>query len=160
MRTGRPKKPLDIIDEDREKLSMIARRPKSAQAMAMRARIVLSCGQGMSNSEVARKLHITGATVGKWRERFRGFGLDGLLDEPRVGAPRKITDRQIEDVVTKTLESMPANSTHWSTRLMSARTGRDVAEWLAAVLDGCRPAGSCLRAIDYECYAEAEAALA
>lgn len=89
----------------------------------MRARIVLSCGQGMSNSEVARKLHITGATVGKWRERFRALGLDGLLDEPRVGAPRQITDRQIEEVVTKTLESMPANSTHWSTRLMAAETG-------------------------------------
>ena len=106
---------------------MIARRPKSAQAMAMRARIVLGCEQGMSNSEVARKLHITGATVCKWRERFREFGLDGLLDEPRVGAPRKITDQQIEDVITKTLESMPANSTHWSTRLMAAR-GRSVAD--------------------------------
>jgi transposase len=123
MRTGRPKKPLEITDEAREKLSIIARRPKSAQAMAMRARIVLSCEQGMRNSEVARKLHVTGATVGKWRERFREHGLDGLLDEPRVGAPRKITDRQIEDVVTKTLESMPANSTHWSTRLMAKQTG-------------------------------------
>src|SRR5437016_7851931 len=123
MRTGRPKKPLDIAAEDREKLNMIARRPKSAQAMAMRARIVLSCEQGMSNSEVARKVHVTGATVGKWRERFRELGLDGLLDEQRVGAPRKITDRQIEEVVTKTLESMPANSTHWSTRLMAEETG-------------------------------------
>src|SRR5580693_2572879 len=123
MRTGRPKKPLEIVAADREKLSMMARRPKSAQAMAMRARMVLSCGQGMNNAEVARKLHITGATVGKWRERFREFGLDGLLDEPRVGAPRKITDRQVEDVVTKTLESMPANSTHWSTRLMAEETG-------------------------------------
>jgi transposase len=123
MRTGRPKKPLEIPDEDRDKLRTISLRPKSAQAMAMRARIVLFCGQGMSNSEIARKLHITGATVGKWRERFRNLGLDGLLDEPRVGAPRKITDRQIEEVVTKTLESMPANSTHWSTRLMAAQTG-------------------------------------
>src|SRR5207253_3721892 len=96
MRTGRPKKPLDIAAEDREKLNMIARRPKSAQAMAMRARIVLGCEQGMNNSEVARKVHVTGATVGKWRERFREFGLDGLLDEPRVRAPRKITDQQIE----------------------------------------------------------------
>src|SRR4051794_5697112 len=77
----------------------------------------------MSNSEVAEKLHVTGATVGKWRERFREFGLDGLLDEPRVGAPRKITDRQIEEVVTKTLESIPANRTHWSTRLMAEETG-------------------------------------
>ena len=123
VRTGRPKKPLEITDETRGKLSMIARRPKSAQAMAMRARIVLSCEQGMRNSEVARKLHVTAAAVGKWRERFREYGLDGLLDEPRVGAPRKITDRQIEDVVTKTLESMPANSTHWSTRLMAEQTG-------------------------------------
>jgi transposase len=123
MRTGRPKKPLEIADEDRDKLTTVARRPKSAQAMAMRARIVLSCGQGMSNSEVGRKLHITSATVSKWRERFRKDGMDGLLDEPRVGAPRKITDRQIEEVVTKTLESMPTNSTHWSTRLMAAEMG-------------------------------------
>jgi transposase len=118
-----PRNPLEITAEDREKLRMIAHRPKSAQAMAMRAHIVLSCDQGMSNAEVARKLHVTGATVGKWRERFRQLGLDGLLDEPRVGAPRKITDRQIEEVVTKTLESMPANSTHWSTRLMAEQTG-------------------------------------
>ena len=123
MRTGRPKKLMEIADEDRDKLQTIARRPKSAQAMAMRARIVLCCGEGMSNSEVARKLRITGATVGKWRERFRKQGLDGLLDEPRVGAPRKITDQQIDEVVTKTLESMPANGTHWSTRLMAAEMG-------------------------------------
>lgn len=123
MRTGRPKKALEIADADREKLKMMALRPKSAQAMAMRARIVLHCEQGMSNAAVARKLQITGATVGKWRERYRQFGLEGLLDEPRVGAPRKITDRQIEEVVTKTLESMPASGTHWSTRLMAQETG-------------------------------------
>lgn len=123
MRTGRPKEPLDIAEEDRDKLRTIALRPKSSQAMAMRASIVLFCGHGKSNTEVAGKLHITGATVGKWRRRFRKFGLDGLLDEPRVGAPRKITDRQIEEVITKTLESMPANSTHWSTRLMAAEMG-------------------------------------
>lgn len=123
MRTGRPKKPIEITAEDREKLRMMALRPKSAQAMALRARIVLHCGQGMSNSEVAQKLCITGATVGKWRERFRQLGLEGLLDEPRVGAPRKITDRQVEDVVRRTLESRPSNSTHWSTRLMAQKTG-------------------------------------
>src|SRR5438445_382176 len=88
MRTGRPKKPLEIVDADREKLGLIARRPKSSQAMAMRARIVLDCGQGMSNSEVARKLHITGATVGKWRERIREVGKDGVVGEARVGTPR------------------------------------------------------------------------
>ena len=123
MRTGRPKKTLQITDEDREKLNTMARRPKTAQAMAMRARIVLDCARGLSNSDVARKLNITGATVGKWRERFRKGGLEGLLDEPRVGAPRTITDQKVEEVVTKTLESMPGNSTHWSTRLMAAETG-------------------------------------
>ena len=123
MRTGRPKKAIEISDEDHEKLRMIALRPKSAQAMALRARIVLQCGQDMSNSAVARKLHVAGATVGKWRERFRKFGLEGLLDEPRVGAPRKITDRQVEDVVRRTLETMPDNSTHWSTRLMAQKAG-------------------------------------
>jgi len=123
MRTGRPKKPLEIVEEDREKLRTMALRPKSAQAMALRARIILHCAQGLSNAAVARKLQVTGATVGKWRERFCTFGLEGLLDEPRVGAPRKITDRQVEKVVTKTLETMPRNSTHWSTRLMAAETG-------------------------------------
>jgi transposase len=142
MRTGRPKKPLEITDEDRDKLQTMARRPKSAQAMAMRARIVLSCEEGIGNAEVASKLHITGATVGKWRERFRKQGLDGLLDEPRVGAPRKITDQQIEEVVTQTLESMPANRTHWSTRLMAAKMGLSqhaiVRIWHALGLVCCR----------------------
>ena len=78
---------------------------------------------GIEQWSVAQKLQITGATVGKWRERFRVYRLDGLLDEPRLGAPRSITDQQIEDVVTKTLESMPANSTHWSTRLMAKKAG-------------------------------------
>lgn len=102
---------------------MLARRPKSAQAMAMRARIVLGCSEGLSNGEVAKRLRITGATVCKWRERFRRERIEGLLDEPRPGAPRSITDAQVEEVITTTLESMPANSTHWSTRLMAQQTG-------------------------------------
>ena len=102
---------------------MLARRPKSAQATAMRARIVLGCSEGLSNGEVAKRLRITGATVCKWRERFRVDRLEGLLDEPRPGAPRSITDAHVEEVITKTLESMPVNSTHWSTRLMAQKTG-------------------------------------
>jgi len=102
---------------------MLARRPKTGQALAMRARIVLGCSDGLSNGEVAKRLRITGATVCKWRERFRVDRLEGLLDEPRPGAPRSITDAQVEKVVTKTLESMPTNSTHWSTRLMAEKTG-------------------------------------
>lgn len=102
---------------------MLARRPKTSQAMAMRARIVLGCSEGLNNGEVAKRLRITGATVCKWRERFRVNRLEGLLDEPRPGAPRSITDAQVEEVITKTLESMPANSTHWSTRLMARKAG-------------------------------------
>jgi transposase len=123
MGIGRPTKPLAVTSEEREKLAVLARRPKTAQGLAMRARIVLGCDAGLSNGAVARKLQITGATVCKWRERFRVNRLEGLLDEPRVGAPRSITDKQVEAVVTKTLESMPADSTHWSTRLMATKAG-------------------------------------
>jgi transposase len=123
MAIGRPTKPLNVTAVEKEKLSMLARRPKSAQAIAMRARIVLGCHDGLSNGEVAKRLGITGATVCKWRERFRVDRLEGLLDEPRPGAPRSITDAQVEEVITKTLESMPVNSTHWSTRLMAQKAG-------------------------------------
>ena len=123
MGIGRPTKPLNVTSEEREKLAMLARRPKTGQAMAMRARIVLGCDEGLTNGAVAKRLQITGATVCKWRERFRVNRLEGLLDEPRPGAPRSITDKRVEAVVTKTLESMPANSTHWSTRLMAQKAG-------------------------------------
>jgi transposase len=123
MGIGRPTKPLNVTSEEREKLAMLARRPKTGQAMAMRARIVLGCDEGLANGAVATRLGITGATVCKWRERFRVNRLEGLLDEPRPGVPRSITDKQVEAVVTKTLESMPANSTHWSTRLMAKNAG-------------------------------------
>ena len=121
MALGRPTKPLNVTPEEKEKLTMLARRPKSAQAIAMRARIVLACAEGLSNGATAKKLHITGATVCKWRERFRVSRLEGLLDEPRPGAPRSIRDAQVEDVITKTLESMPVNSTHWSSRLIGRK---------------------------------------
>ncbi len=123
MAMGRPTKPLNVTREEREKLTMVSRGPKTGQALAMRARIVLCCDDGLSNDEVSKRLGITWATVSKWRERFRVQRLEGLLDEPRPGAPRSITDAQVERVVTKTLESMPANSTHWSTRLMAEKTG-------------------------------------
>lgn len=123
MGIGRPTRPLNVTSEEREKLAMLARRPKTGQAVAMRARIVLGCDEGLSNGAVAKRLQITGATVCKWRERFRVNRLEGLLDEPRPGAPRSITDKKVEAVVTKTLKSMPANSTHWSTRLMANKTG-------------------------------------
>ena len=123
MRTGRPIKPLEITAEERQKLELLARRPKSSQALAMRARIALNCASGLANDKVAQKLNVTRPTVGKWRERFRLHRLEGLLDEPRPGAPRSITDDQVETVVTTTLEAMPKHGTHWSTRLMAKQVG-------------------------------------
>jgi transposase len=123
MAIGRATKPLQVTPDEKEKLTLLARRPKTSQAMSMRARIVLGCDAGMSNDAVAQKFQITAATVCKWRERFRVKRLEGLLDEPRPGAPRSIRDAQVEEVITRTLESMPDNSTHWSTRLMAQKTG-------------------------------------
>jgi transposase len=123
MALGRPVKTLTLTAEEKEKLTLLARRPKTSQARAMRARIVLASAAGRTNTEVAAELGITKPTVGKWRERFRTQRLEGLVDEPRPGAPRKVTDGQIEKVVTKTLETMPEQGTHWSTRLMAKKAG-------------------------------------
>src|SRR5882762_3098869 len=123
LRTGRPKKTLTLVPTDKEKLTLLARRPKSAQRVAVRSKIVLRAAEGQSNQEIARNLGITGATAGKWRERFRLQGMEGLSDEPRPGAPRKISDGQVEEAVTKTLESVPTAATHWSTRSLSQQVG-------------------------------------
>ena len=123
MRTGRPKKPMTLQLADKEKLEMLARRPKTAQRLAMRSKIVLRAAEGLPNKEIARRLGVTGATVGKWRERFRQHGLDGLSDEARPGAPRQISDAQVEEAVTRTLEAAPAGATHWSTRSLARQVG-------------------------------------
>ena len=123
MRTGRPIAPLSVTAEERERLQEWARRPKTAQALALRSRIVLECAVGQPNTVVAGKLGITHQTVGKWRQRFLEQRLDGLLDEPRPGAPRQVSDAQIERVVRMTLERTPADATHWSTRTMARRSG-------------------------------------
>ena len=123
MRTGRPIAPLSLGVEERETLERWARRPKSAQALAQRSRMVLECAAGNPNTAVAHKLGVTHQTVGKWRQRFVERRLDGLLDEPRPGAPRQVSDAQIERVVRLTLESTPADATHWSTRAMARRSG-------------------------------------
>lgn len=115
--------PLSLTDEERERLTAWARRPKSAQRLALRARIVLAAADGRSNTEVAATLRITMPTVGKWRRRFLEARLDGLGDEPRPGTPRKITDDQVERAIVTTLETKPENATHWSTRSLAARLG-------------------------------------
>ena len=123
MARGRPIKALKVTEAERAELQQWARRPKSAQRVAQRARIALLCGDGLSSTAVAAKLGLTVQTVGKWRERFRLRRLDGLGDEPRPGAPRKITDTQVEAAVTRTLETMPRNATHWSTRSLAKAEG-------------------------------------
>jgi transposase len=123
MPTGRPLAPLILTDEERDTLQRWARRPKTAQALARRARIVLACASGSSNGDVASTFHVTRQMVGKWRTRFVVNRLDGLLDEPRPGAPRAITDKDVERVITLTLESTPRDATHWSTRSMAKASG-------------------------------------
>lgn len=120
-----PKKrePLNLTAEERATLERWARRPKTAQALAMRCRIVLLDQDGEPYEQIADRLGVRIQTVLKWRKRFLVKRLDGLLDEPRPGAKRTVTDEQVEMVVTKTLEEKPADATHWSTRSMAAATG-------------------------------------
>ena len=123
MRLGRPTPPLTLTDDERETLGRWARRPKTAQALAQRARMVLECAKGKTNTVVAAELRVSKATVGKWRSRFLERRLDGLLDEPRPGRPRTVTDADVERVVTLTLETTPKDATHWSTRSMARQVG-------------------------------------
>ena len=121
---AKPRYPLaPLPSSEREQLQQWARRPKSAQALALRARIILRLADGASSTEVAGHFHVHIQTVSKWRERFRQRGMDGLLDEPRPGQPRKITDAHVEAVLSRTLESKPGDATHWSTRSMAKTTG-------------------------------------
>lgn len=123
MAIGRPIPPLTLTDEERKTLEQWTRRRKTAQALALRARIVLVCSTGKTNTAVAAELRLANATVGKWRSRFLARRLDGLLDEPRPGAPRKISDAEVERVLTLTLETRPEDATHWSTRSLAACSG-------------------------------------
>lgn len=122
-RTGRPKAALELTDEERVELVRWSRRAKSSQALALRSRIVLACADGLANKEVAVAERVNQATVGKWRRRFVESRLDGLVDDPRPGRPPTITAEQVEEVVVTTLESTPANATHWSRAKMAERSG-------------------------------------
>ncbi|MFH5822836.1 IS630 family transposase [Georgenia sp. AZ-5] len=112
-----------MSDDERAQLVRWSRRAKSSQALALRARIVLACAEGLDNKTVAARLGCAAATVGKWRARFVEQRLDGLGDEPRPGRPPVISADQVEDVVVATLESTPKNATHWSRAKMAERTG-------------------------------------
>jgi transposase len=120
---GRPTATIDLSEAERETLERWARRPKSAQALALRCRIVLAAAEGKANNQIATELGLNRTTVGKWRRRFFEHRLDGLQDEPRPGKPRSITDADVERVLVKTLGEAPRDATHWSTRSMARATG-------------------------------------
>jgi transposase len=122
-RRGRPTEPIVLSDDEREVLARWSRRPKSANALAARCRIVLACAGGATNREVAGRLGVHENTVSKWRRRFVELRLDGLWDDPRPGAPRTVSDADVERVIVKTLEEAPADATHWSTRSMAKAAG-------------------------------------
>jgi len=121
--SGRPKATLVLTDTEREELNALTLRRKTAQALALRARIVLACADGNDNKVVAVRQRVTPQMVSKWRARFVEHRLDGLLDAPRSGAPRTIDDTRVDAVIAKTLESVPRGATHWSTRTMASATG-------------------------------------
>ena len=145
MPIGRPLAPLALTDTDRTTLEQWTRRRTTAQALALRARIVLRAATGQSNTVTARELRVTKATGGKWRSRFVRDGLQGLLDEPRPGVPRQISDVQVEAVITRTLESAPRDATHWSTRSMATASGLSQSAisriWSAPASPGMPPTG-------------------
>jgi transposase len=114
---------LVLTDQEREQLQAWARRRTSAQALAQRARIVLAAAQGLTNSEIAERLSLSRGTAARWRSRFAEQRLDGLLDEPRPGRPRTVTDAQVEQVIVRTLETTPKDATHWSTRSLAVELG-------------------------------------
>ena len=121
--SGRPKTTLVLTEAEREQLKALTLRRKTAQALALRARIVLACADGQDNKVVAARQRVTPQMVSKWRARFVQQRLDGLLDAPRSGAPRTIDDARVDAVIAKTLESMPRGATHWSTRTMASAAG-------------------------------------
>src|SRR6516162_9233821 len=123
MRTGRPKQPLTLTDEEKARLRSLAHRARRQPWLARRARVVLACAEGSDNQTVAKKLRCSLGMVGKWRSRFLKQRLEGLYDEPRPGAPRKVSDEQVESVVIQTLESTPRGQTHWSTRELAKASG-------------------------------------
>lgn len=123
MKLGRPKPATTLTAEQREQLEQWTRRRSTGQALARRAAIVLLSIEGMNDIEIAKRLRTTRETVGRWRRRFLKLGVDGLLDEPRPGAPRKISDKDVERIITLTLETKPKDATHWSTRGMAKHAG-------------------------------------
>jgi transposase len=119
---GRPRAEVVVTDDERAALVRLTKRARVNRAVAFRARIVLACIEA-SDTAVARRLRTTKTTVAKWRSQFVARRLEGLYHQPRVGAPRTISDEQVEAIIVKTLETTPPGETHWSTRSMARAAG-------------------------------------
>src|SRR5690606_14478381 len=123
MPRGRPKADLVLSEDERAQLSTMARSRAIPAALVTRSRIVLAACTGQANSEIAQRLHLARATVGKWRRRFIKHRINGLYDELRPGKPRTIDDERVAELINKTLHTKPADgSTHWSVRAIAAET--------------------------------------
>jgi len=120
---GRPKARLEITAVERSELERLTRRARTNRHLALRAKIILKCEEGLSNQLVGARLRVSNVTVGKWRMRFIERRVEGLYDEPKPGAPRQVTDDEVEAVIVKTLETKPKGRTHWSTRKMAEEAG-------------------------------------
>jgi transposase len=116
-------RPLTPTQDEQAKLKQWARNARARRSLSLRARIVLRCRDGYSNREIARQLSVSSQTVGKWRARFVARGLPGLLDEPRSGAPRSISDDLVEAVLAKTLHEQPPENGRWSSRRLASELG-------------------------------------
>jgi len=114
---------VELTDDERAQLTTWTRRAKSANALAVRSRIVLAAADGLGNTAVAAKVGVEVGTARRWRVRFLAQRLEGLLDEPRPGRPRTVTDEQVESVIISTLETTPRTATHWSTRTLACELG-------------------------------------
>jgi transposase len=114
---------VELTQDERAQLVAWARRSTSANAVAMRSRIVLAAAEGLGNTAVAARVGVEVGTARKWRNRFLAERLEGVLDEPRPGRPRTVADEQVEAVITRTLETSPKDATHWSTRSLAAELG-------------------------------------
>jgi transposase len=120
---GRELPAVELNEAERAELMSLAARRSTAQALALRARIILTCAEGGQNTVIAERMGLDRETVGKWRRRFMAQRLDGLRDEPRSGTPRTLEDARIEAVIVRTLESLPPDATHWSSRSMAKASG-------------------------------------
>lgn len=123
MKTGRPKQPLILREEDRSQLKATASSRSMPHSLVVRARLVLMAADGVSNTVIAQKLGLSRLSVGLWRQRYIAYGIQGLNDELRPGRPRTISDEKVASVVRKTLHTKPKDSTHWSVRSMARQMG-------------------------------------